>query len=132
MNYVLTKLLTDEGGASFYIIGIFSDKKIAAEKAAEIYKDYNKNASFQNIEMVTEWLAAKREYSFRPDKNHRLQLAITEVAEIDTALADNKQLIYRSAAAEDEMLRKISQALIDGRHSAGSLPNEGSCPIEKK
>ena len=61
----------------------------AAAMAAEIYKDYNKVASFQNIEMITEWLATRSSYSFRKDKSHRLQLAITEVdTETETAIME--------------------------------------------
>ena len=98
MLYIVTCLITEEASTEFSIIGAAADKKKAAAMAAEIYKDYNKVASFQNIEMITEWLATRGSYSFRKDKSHRLQLAITEVdAEKETA---NKQVIF-SAAAEN-------------------------------
>lgn len=77
MLYIVTKLVTEGQQKAFSIIGASEDKKRAASIAAEVYKDYNKNASFQNIEMITEWLATRQNYSFRKDKDHRLQLAIT-------------------------------------------------------
>mgnify|MGYP000388123768 CR=1 FL=1 len=77
MLYIITKLVTEGQQKAFSIIGASEDKKRAAAIAAEVYKDYNKNASFQNIEMITEWLATRQNYSFRKDKDHRLQLAIT-------------------------------------------------------
>ena len=78
MLYIITKLVTEGQQKAFSIIGASEDKKRAAAIAAEVYKDYNKNASFQNIEMITEWLATRQNYSFRKDKDHRLQHAITE------------------------------------------------------
>ena len=56
MLYIVTKLVTEGQQKAFSIIGASEDKKRAASIAAEVYKDYNKNASFQNIEMITEWL----------------------------------------------------------------------------
>ena len=79
------------------LIVALAQVKKAAAMAAEVYKDYNKVASFQNIEMITEWLATRSSYSFRKDKSHRLQLAITELEQESTA-PENK-LIF-SAAAE--------------------------------
>ena len=58
MFYIVNSLITEEGRQTFSLLGITEDKQQAAALAAEVYKDYNKNASFQNIEMITEWLAA--------------------------------------------------------------------------
>lgn len=128
MLYIVTCLITEETNTEFSIIGAAAGKKEAAAMAAEIYKDYNKVASFQNIEMITEWLATRSSYSFRKDKSHRLQLAITEV---DTEKAvPNKQVVFSAAAEQDELMRKVSQALFEGKHTAergGS--NTPSCPI---
>ena len=68
MLYIITKLVTEGQQKAFSIIGASEDKKRAAAIAADVYKDYNKNASFQNIEMITEWLATRQNYSFRKDK----------------------------------------------------------------
>ena len=127
MLYIVTCLITEEASTEFSIIGVAADKKKAATMAAEIYKDYNKVASFQNIEMITEWLATRSSYSFRKDKSHRLQLAITEVdAEKETA---NKQVIFSAAAEQDELMRKVSQALFEGKHTAERGGEAPTCPI---
>jgi len=127
MLYIVTCLITEESNTEFSLIGAAADKKKAAAMAAEIYKDYNKVASFQNIEMITEWLATRNSYSFRKDKSHRLQLAITEVdAENDTP---NKQVIFSAAAEQDELMRKVSQALFEGKHTAERGDTTPSCPI---
>ena len=127
MLYIVTCLITEEASTEFSIIGTAADKKKAAAMAAEIYKDYNKVASFQNIEMITEWLATRSSYSFRKDKSHRLQLAITELnAEKETA---NKQVIFSAAAEQDELMRKVSQALFEGKHTAERGGEAPSCPI---
>ena len=127
MLYIVTCLITEESNTEFSLIGATADKKKAAAMAAEIYKDYNKVASFQNIEMITEWLATRSSYSFRKDKSHRLQLAITEVdAENDTP---NKQVIFSAAAEQDELMRKVSQALFEGKHTAERGDTTPSCPI---
>lgn len=128
MLYIVTCLTTEETNTEFSIIGAAAGKKEAAAMAAEVYKDYNKVASFQNIEMITEWLATRSSYSFRKDKSHRLQLAITEV---DTEKAvPNKQVVFSAAAEQDELMRKVSQALFEGKHTAErSSSNTPSCPI---
>ena len=127
MLYIVTCLITEEASTEFSIIGAADDKKKAAAMAAEIYKDYNKVASFQNIEMITEWLATRSSYSFRKDKSHRLQLAITEVdTETETA---HKQVIFSAAAEQDELMRKVSQALFEGKHTAERGGEAPSCPI---
>lgn len=129
MLYIITRLLTEEGRTEFSILGATEDKKRAAEIAAEIYKDYNKTASFQNIEMITEWLATRMSYSFRRDKAHRLQLAITELAgEIQEA---GKEVVYSAAAEEDELMRRMSQALFEGKHTAERGGEARSCPLNE-
>ncbi len=127
MLYIVTCLITEETNTEFSIIGATADKKKAAAMAAEIYKDYNKVASFQNIEMITEWLSTRSSYSFRKDKSHRLQLAISEVdTETD---APNKQVVFSAAAEQDELMRKVSQALFEGKHTAERGGETPSCPI---
>ena len=97
MLYIVSSLVTEGGSQAYSLIGAAETKEKAAELAAEIYKDYNRNASFQNIEMITEWLAPRSSYSFRKDKSHRLQLAISEVdTEKDTP---NKQVIFSGGNA---------------------------------
>lgn len=127
MLYIVTCLITEESNTEFSLIGAAADKKKAAAMAAEVYKDYNKVASFQNIEMITEWLATRSSYSFRKDKSHRLQLAISEVdAEKETP---NKQVIFSASAEQDELMRKVSQALFEGKHTAERGGEAPSCPI---
>ena len=127
MLYIVTCLITEESNTEFSLIGAAADKKKAAAMAAEVYKDYNKVASFQNIEMITEWLATRSSYSFRKDKSHRLQLAISEVdAEKETP---NKQVIFSAAAEQDELMRKVSQALFEGKHTAERGGEAPTCPM---
>ncbi len=129
MLYIITRLLTEEGRTEFSILGATEDKKRAAEIAAEVYKDYNKAASFQNIEMITEWLATRGSYSFRKDKAHRLQLAITKLAgEVQEA---GKEVVFHAAAEEEELMRRMSQALFEGRHTAERGGEVHSCPLEQ-
>ena len=134
MFYIVNSLITEEGRQAFSLIGLAEDKQQAATLAAEVYKDYNKNASFQNIEMITEWLATRRKYSFRKDKEHRLQLAITEAESLNQPLAPEAGLVFSAAAEEEELARRMSQALFEGQHTAsrGDFPqNIGSCPLEE-
>ena len=128
MLYLITKLVTEMGNNAFSVVGTAEDKANAAALAAEVYKAYNKAASLQNIEMITEWLKTRRSYSFRKDKAHRLQLAITEL-EIGAQPAD-KQLIFSATAEKEELMRKVSEALFEGKHHAehGAAPT--SCPLE--
>ena len=128
MLYIVTCLTTEETNTEFSIIGAAAGKKEAAAMAAEIYKDYNKVASFQDIEMITEWLASCYSYSYHKDESHRLQLAITEV---DTEKAvPNKQVVFSAAAEQDELMRKVSQALFEGKHTAERGGSDTpSCPI---
>lgn len=129
MLYIITSLVTEGSHQAFSVIGAAEDKKKAAAIAAEVYKTYNKVASLQNIEMITEWLATRMSYSFRLDKEHRLQLAITELAG-ETVPAD-KQVVFNAAAEEDELMRRVSQALFEGKHTAERGGETPSCPIEK-
>ena len=130
MLYIVTKLVTEGQQKAFSIIGASEGKKRAASIAAEVYKDYNKNASFQNIEMITEWLATRQNYSFRKDKDHRLQLAITALK--GEVQLEEKQLVFSAAAEEEELMRRVSQALFEGKHTAerGPKAQTHSCPLE--
>ena len=134
MFYIVSSLITEKDQQAFSIIGVAETKQKAAGLAAEIYKDYNKNASFQNIEMITEWLATRLKYSFRKDKEHRLQLAITEAEEMGKALPPEQGLAFSAAAEADELSRRMSQALFEGHHTAsrGDFPQgpAPSCPLE--
>ena len=128
MLYIINSLITEGDATTFSLIGATSDKAKAAQLAAEVYKDYNKVASFQNIEMITEWLSTRMSYSFRKDKSHRLQLSITELPEESTA-PENK-IIFSAAAEQDELMRKVSQALFEGKHSAERGGQPHSCSVE--
>ena len=133
MFYIVNSLITEEGRQTFSLLGITEDKQQAAALAAEVYKDYNKNASFQNIEMITEWLATRRKYSFRKDKEHRLQLAITEAGELNQLLPAEAGLVFSATAEEEELARRMSQALFEGQHTAsrGEFPPKAAgCPLE--
>ncbi|MGO5485480.1 hypothetical protein ACTQV0_03485 [Selenomonas montiformis] len=130
MLYIITKLITEGQKNTFSIIGAAENIQRAAEIAAEVYKNYNKNASFQNIEMITEWLSTRRAYSFRPDKEHRLQLAITQLE--GEILPDDQQVVFSAAAEEEELMRRVSQALFEGKHTAERTPSAASCPMEQK
>ncbi|MCR5439819.1 MAG: hypothetical protein PUB49_09870 [Selenomonadaceae bacterium] len=129
MLYIITKLVTEGNKQAFSVIGAVDDKKKAAAIAAEVYKNYNKVASFQNIEMITEWLATRLSYSFRLDKEHRLQLAITELE--GETLPEDKQVVFNAAAEEDELMRRVSQALFEGKHTAERGGQAPSCPIDQ-
>ena len=118
MLYIITKLITEGQQKAFSIIGASEDKKRAAAIAADVYKDYNKNASFQNIEMITEWLATRQ------------QLAITGLE--GEVQPEDKQLVFSAAAEEEELMRRVSQALFEGKHAAErSNGTVHSCPVEK-
>ena len=128
MLYIITSLVTEGQNNTFSLVGASDDKKKAAAIAADIYKDYNKVASFQNIEMITEWLATRLSYSFRKDKQHRLQLAITELdGERQPA---EKQVIFSVVAEEDELMRRVSQALFEGKHTAERGQQPTTCPVK--
>ena len=117
MNYIVTKLVTENGNAAFSLLGVTQDKARAAEIAAKAYGEYNKKASFQSVELVAEWLRTKLRHSFRRDKDHRLQLAITPV---DGEIPEGgSALIYSASEEQDELMRKMSEALFEGKHAAG-------------
>ena len=78
--------------------------------------------------MITEWLFTRMKHSFRKDKEHRLQLAITPLE--GEVLPKDKQTIFSAAAEQDELMRRVSQALFEGKHSAERNGNNISCPIE--
>ena len=131
MNYVITKLVTEGDTQEFSILGVTQDLGRAAEIAAATYKDYNKNASLQNVEMITEWLRTRKKHSFRRDKDHRLQLAITE---LDGETPEGgSALVYSASKEQDELMRKMSQALFEGTHGAqrNADGTVTSCPLER-
>ena len=130
MHYIVTKLVTEGDAQEFSILGLTDDKQRAAEIAARAYKDYNKNASFQNVEMITEWLATRMKHSFRKDKDHRLQLAITPVD--GETPEGGSALVYSASREQDELMRKMSQALFEGAHNVRRDGNGNitSCPLE--
>lgn len=80
--------------------------------------------------MITEWLATRQNYSFRKDKDHRLQLAITALE--GEVQPEEKQLVFSAAAEEEELMRRVSQALFEGKHTAerGQNGQTHSCPLE--
>ena len=132
MNYIVTKLVTDGDSQDFSILGLTQDERRAAEIAAAAYKAYNENASFQNVEVITEWLRTRKKHSFRKDKDHRLQLAITPM---DSETPEGgSALVYSASQEQDELMRKMSQALFEGtnavrRNLDGTTV---SCPIEQE
>ena len=130
MNYIVTKLVTEGDSQEFSILGLTQDEGRAAEIAARAYKDYNKNASFQNVEMITEWLATRMKHSFRKDKDHRLQLAVTPVD--GETPEGGSALVYSASREQDELMRKMSQALFEGAHNVRRDGNGNitSCPLE--
>lgn len=131
MLYIVSSLTTEGGSQAYALIGTAESKEKAAALAAGVYKDYNKHASFQNIEMITEWLATRRKYSFRRDKDHRLQLALTEVAETGCALPPEARLVFSAEAEAEELSRRMSEALFEGHHVAERGGKTVSCPIEQ-
>ena len=92
MSFVVTKLITSEKGMDFYLIGSFSTLKKAAAAATEEYKNYNKAASFINLEMVNEWLGTRGEYSFRQDRQNRIQLDISDIQEGKVIPAEHQRV----------------------------------------
>ena len=117
MHYIVTQLITENDSSEFSLLGVTEDKARAAEIAAKAYGAYNKKASFQSIELIAEWLRTKLRHSFRRDKDHRLQLAITPV---DGETPEGGSAVIFSAAKEqDELMRKMSEALFEGKHAAG-------------
>jgi len=111
--YIVTKLITTPDSLDFYLLGSFSDMKQAAAAATEEYKEYNKKASFINLEMVNEWLSTRGEYSFRQDKNNRIQLDISLVEENQLVPAEH-QKIFTCAGSDKEFLKFSETICPDG------------------
>ena len=109
MAYIVTKLITTETSLDVYLLGSFSDMKQAAAAATEEYKEYNKKASFINLEMVNEWLSIRGEYSFRQDKHNRIQLDISRVEENQPVQADQQKIF--SCSGTDKEFLKLSEAI---------------------
>ena len=93
--------------------------KQAAAAATDVYKDYNKKASFVNLEMVNEWLSTRGEYSFRRDKHNRLQLDIS-IAEENQVISADHQKIF-SCSEQDKVWVQMSSALVPDGVSKASL-----------
>ena len=110
MSYVVTKLVTTENSIDFYLLGTYSNMKAAAAAATEVYKAYNKAASFTNLEMVNEWLSTRGEYSFRQDARNRLQLDISCTKD-DEAVPEEHQKIF-SCSEQDKVWVQMSSALV--------------------
>ena len=119
LAYVVTKLVTTEESIDFSLLGIFSDMKQAAAAATDVYKDYNKKASFVNLEMVNEWLSTRGEYSFRRDKHNRLQLDISIAEENHVIPADHQRIF--SCSEQDKVWVQMSSALVPDGVSKASL-----------
>lgn len=131
MQYIVTELLTVKKELTFSLIGAYADKKKAAAAAAGVYKDYNKNASLQNIEMITEWLATRQKYSFRKDKEHRLQLAITALD--GETQPEDQRVIFDEQQEQDELMRRVSQVMFEGEHQVRrDAQGNFSCPASSK
>ena len=119
MAYIVTKLVTSEKSIEFFLIGSYSDMKAAAAAATEEYKEYNKKASFVNLEMVNEWLSTRGEYSFRRDKNNRLQLDISIAEENQVIPADHQRIF--TCSEQDKVWVQMSSALVPDGVSKASL-----------
>lgn len=132
MNYVITKLVTENGESAFSLLGVTPDLKKAAAIAAKAYKAYNQNASTQNVALITEWLETRHKHSFRKDKDHRLQLAITKLESEEQP--EDQQLIYSASAEKDALNLRMSQVLFEGQSAAIRRPDGTtvSCPMEKE
>ena len=119
MAYIVTKLVTTEESIDFSLLGIFSDMKQAAAAATDVYKEYNKKASFVNLEMVNEWMSTRGEYSFRRDKHNRLQLDISIAEENQVIPADHQRIF--TCSEQDEVWVQMSSALVPDGVSKASL-----------
>lgn len=128
MSYIVSQLITSEKTYKFSLLGQSADKKTAAMIAAAAYRAYHTVASEQNVAMITEWLATRGEYSFRKDKNNRLQLAITPLpaSESEGANEQSPHLVFTVSEEDDAELLRLSQALFDGHGSAVHRPG---CPV---
>ena len=113
MAYIVTKLITTEDSIDVFLIGSFTDMKQAAAAAVEEYKEYNKKASFVNLDMVNEWLSTRGEYSFRKDRNNRIQLDISLVEENQVVQTDH-QRIFSCTGSDKEFLKLSKEICPDG------------------
>lgn len=113
MAFIVTKLVTSEESIDFSLLGMYSDMKQAAAAATEVYKEYNKKASFVNLEMVNEWLSTRGEYSFRQDKHNRLQLDISMVEE-NQPVPEEHQKIFTCTEQDKVWVQMSSQLVPDG------------------
>lgn len=113
MAYIVTKLITTPDSLEVFLIGCFSDMKQAAAAATEEYKEYNKKASFINLEMVNEWLSTRGEYSFRQDKDNRIQLDIS-VTEENQVVQPDHQRIFSCSGTDQEFLKLSETICPDG------------------
>lgn len=111
--FVATKLITTPEGCEFYLLGGFATLKEAANAATEEYKEYNKKASFVNLEMINEWLATRGEYSFRQDRQHRIQLDISQVEEGVEIPVEHRK-IYTYVKDESAQLQMSQTICPDG------------------
>ena len=128
MNYIVTKLITKDTTHDFYLVGLSADRKKAAALAVEAYQAFRPDASAQNIAMITEWLEFRKEYSFRKDKDNRIQLRITGL-EPDTAAAEDKLFSCTGGGENDDaLLLAISKRLSEGRTTAVS-DGQGHCRV---
>ena len=127
MNYIVTKLITKETTHDFYLVGLSADRKKAAALAVEAYQAFRPDASAQNIAMITEWLEFRKEYSFRKDKDNRIQLRITGL-EPDTAAEEKLFSCTASGENDDALLLAISKRLAEGRTTAVS-DGQGHCRV---
>lgn len=109
MSFVVTKLITTPEGCEFYLIGSYATLKEAAAHATDEYKEYNKKASFVNLEMINEWLGTRGEYSFRQDRQHRIQLDISEVKEGEAIPVEHRKIYtyVKDESAEMNLSKSI-------------------------
>ena len=107
--FVLTKLITTPEGCDFYMLGGFATLKEAANAATEEYKEYNKKASFVNLEMVNEWLATRGEYSFRQDRQNRIQLDISDIQEGKVIPAEHQRIYHHEN--DESAAMKLSESI---------------------
>lgn len=131
MHYIITQLITTEQDHDFYLVGQTEDRKRAAAIAAAAYQKFRPDASAQNLAMITEWLEFRQEYSFRRDKEHRIQLRITP---LDTDQPENAVKLFSlsaTASNDDALLQAISARLAEG-HTTAESDGQGHCRVLRK
>lgn len=119
MSFVVTKLVTTKDSIDFFLIGTFSDMKQAAAAAVDEYKEYNKKASFVNLQMVNEWLSTRGEYSFRRDASNRLQLDISKTEDNQLVPAEQQKIF--TCTEQDKVWVQMSSALVPDGVSKASI-----------